>query len=157
MAIVKGANVTKYDAGGSGDNVIADGFIKTVEKVWIDTYSVTAAIPTTTSIAIAKVPKGKKLTDVIVYLPVLGGASASLCTVNCGTAATNDITTVGTLGLLLLGGRSGQTFSIATATTLALGPTGALVELGVDSTIYIQLGLPTTITGCTIRTIVKWT
>ena len=29
----KAANKTKYDAGGSGDNVIADGFIKTVEKV----------------------------------------------------------------------------------------------------------------------------
>ena len=156
MATVYGANVTKYLAPG-GDNIIADGFIKTVEKVWIDTYAVSAAIATTTSIAIAKIPKGKKLTDVIVYLPVLGAATASLCTVNCGIAVTHDITTVGTLGLLLLGGRSGQTFSLATATTVALGPTGALVELTADSTVYIQLGVPTTITGCTIRTIVKYT
>ena len=34
--MAEAANVAKYNAGGSGDNIIADGYIKTVEKVWID-------------------------------------------------------------------------------------------------------------------------
>ena len=157
MATVKAANVTKYDAGGSGDNIISDGYIKTVEKVWIDSYVCAAAIPSTTSILIAKIPAGKKITDVIVYLPVLGAAGMSISTVNCGTAVTFDPTTVGTLGLLLVAGIGSTLFSQATATTLRLGPTGALTALTADSDIYIQMQPASTITGGTIRTIVKYT
>ena len=40
--MAKSANLTKYDNGGTGDNIIPDGYIKTVEKVWIDTYTYSA-------------------------------------------------------------------------------------------------------------------
>ena len=157
MATVKAANVTKYDAGGSGDNIISDGYIKTVEKVWIDTYTCAAAIPSTTSILIAKIPAGKKLTDIIVYLPVLGAAGASTATVNCGTAVTFDPTTVGTLGLLHVNGKGDTLFSMATIATLRLGTTGACIALTEDTDIYIQMQPATSITAGVIRTIVKYT
>jgi hypothetical protein len=67
--MAKGVNVTKFDAGGTGDNIIPDGFIKTVEKVWIDTYtfSSSATIGVGTVIDIAKIPVGKKITGIEVW------------------------------------------------------------------------------------------
>jgi len=78
----KAANVTKYDAGGTGDNIIADGFIKTVEKVWIDTYtySSSATIGTGMVIDIAKIPAGKKITGIEVY--GVGGTALSATSSN---------------------------------------------------------------------------
>lgn len=72
--MAKGTNVTKFDAGGTGDNIIPDGFIKSVEKVWIDTYVFTSAntIGTGLVIDIAKIPAGKKITGIEVW-----GLSAS--------------------------------------------------------------------------------
>ena len=62
----KATNVTKYVAGGSGDNIIPDGYIKTVEKVWLDTYvfSSAATIGSGMVIDIAVVPAGKKITGI---------------------------------------------------------------------------------------------
>jgi hypothetical protein len=159
MATVKGVNVTKYDAGGSGDNIISDGYIKTVEKVWIDTYAVDAAIASTTSIHIAKIPAGKKLTDVIVYLPVLGAAGQSTSTMRCSTTVIGNAGTAGTLGNLMVDGKGNFLFSQATACTLRLGPAGALTALTSDTDIYLCLYdlLATSITGGTIRSIVKYT
>jgi hypothetical protein len=157
MAVVKAANVTKWEAGGSGDNIIADGYIKTVEKVWIDTYTVAAAIPSTTSILIGKVPKGKKLTDVIVFLPVLSGA-ATQTTVNCSTTILGACGTTGTLGYLGVGANTGATGPYtATHSVVRLQPTAALTEMSADSDIYIMVDPATTITGGTIRSIVKYT
>ncbi len=93
----KATNVTKYDAGGSGDNIIPDGFIKTVEKVWIDTYDVSSAatIGVGMIIDIAKVPEGKKITGIEVYGVGRGKLDASTnATVSIGarygsTAVTN--------------------------------------------------------------------
>ena len=52
--------LTKYFAGGSGDNIIPDGYIKTVEKIWMDTYTL-AFTNTLTAIAIAEIPENKKI------------------------------------------------------------------------------------------------
>jgi len=57
------ANLTKFEAGGSGDNIIEDGYIKTVEKVWIDTYTI-AFTNTLTAIAICEVPENKKIVSI---------------------------------------------------------------------------------------------
>lgn len=156
MATVKAANVTKYDAGGSGDNYIADGYIKSVEKVWIDTYTCAAAIPSTTAIMIGKVPKGKKITDIIVYLPVLSDA-ATTTTINCGTAVVHNSGTTGNLGFLYVNGLSVKNANTATETTVRLGPTGALQEVTADKDIYIFLDPATTVTAGTIRSIIKYT
>jgi hypothetical protein len=155
MATLKAVNVTKYDAGGSGDNIIADGFIKTVEKVWIDTYTTgTTTIATTSSILIGKVPKGKKLTDVIVYLPVLSGA-ATTSTVYLDTAATTSVTPWG--GALQALGTGDNAVATATISTVRLGQTKAFAEMPADVDLYIMINPATTITAGTIKTIVKYT
>jgi len=157
MATLKAANVTKYDAGGSGDNIIADGYIKTVEKVWIDSYVVAAAIPSTSSILIGKVPKGKKLTDVIVYLPVLSGV-ATTSTVYLDTVATTSVAPWGgTMQAVGLSGAASSAIATASIGTVRLGATKALVEMTVDTDLYIMIDPATTITGGTIKTIVKYT
>ena len=65
--MAQAANVTKYNAGGSGDNYIADGYIKTVEKVWIDSYTI-AFTNTNTTIDIAVLEANKKVTGIVVEI-----------------------------------------------------------------------------------------
>lgn len=156
MATVKAGNVTKFEAiqiGGSGDNYIADGFIKSVEKVWIDEYVMDTALATTSSILIARIPKGKKITDIRVYLPVLSDPGTT-CTVYCCTGASTSITTYfGALkGSSALAGVDG-----GTASTVSLAATKALTELDADTGIYIMVNVEITVTAGTIRTIVKYT
>ena len=142
MASLYADNVTKVRAGGSGDNIVADGFIKTVEKVWIDTYTASAVIPSTSSLCIGKIPKGKKLTDVIVHLPVLSGA------------ATTSVTSWGG-ALVAQGGVSGV--DTATISTVRLGQTKAFAEMPEDVELFIMINPATTITAGTIKTIIKYT
>ena len=155
MATIKSDNATKYDAGGSGDNVIADGYIKTVEKVWIDSYTVSAVIPTTTSLLIARIPKNKKVTEIVVYMPVVG-SPATTSTIYCCTGATTSTSPY--FGILANGTQS-LTFDCGTASTLRLGGNGTKmgVALPADVGIYLVISPATTITGGTIRTIVKYT
>ena len=88
MTAYKGANMTKYDAGGSGDNVIADGYIKTVEKVWIETYTIpNVALSTADTLAIASIPPNKKITGCDVTFSAL---TPTTSTINVGTAADPD-------------------------------------------------------------------
>lgn len=61
------SNVTKYNAGGSGDNIIADGFVKSVEKVWLDSYTIAFTL-TKTTVDIAVLPDNKKLTGLYVQI-----------------------------------------------------------------------------------------
>jgi len=157
MATIKATNVTKYDTGGA-DNIVPDGFIKTVEKVWIDSYTITAAIPSTSSILIARLPAGAKVTDIIVHLPVLASVSGATNTCYCCTGASTDITTYfGTLGLS--GDTQKTTFETVTAATLRLNATDTnkCQALAAATGVYIMLDPATTVTGGTIRSIVKYT
>jgi hypothetical protein len=157
MATLKSTYVTKYDAGGTGDNIIGDGFIKTVEKVWLDTYSVAAAIPTTSSLLIARVPKNKKITDIVVHMPIVGAAATNTTIYVC-TGATTSTTTY--FGKLVLGGDTQKTtFDVGTAATLRLNgvSSGSLTELPADVGIYLMINPATTNTGGTIKTIVRYT
>ena len=87
MTAYKGANVTKYDVGG-GDNYISDGYIKTVEKVWIDYLAFTSVLTTADSVLIAKVPANKKITGVEVFFPSI---TPTTSTINVGTAGDDDL------------------------------------------------------------------
>lgn len=60
-------NVTKFNAGGSGDNIVPDGYIKTVEKVWIDSYTM-AQTTSETTIDIAIIPSNKKIVSIDVVI-----------------------------------------------------------------------------------------
>lgn len=157
MATIKFDNVSDYDAGGTGDYIVPDGYIKTVEKVWIDSYSVSAAIPTTSSLLIARIPKNKKVTDIVIHMPVVG-SPATASTIYCCTGATTATTTF--FGKLVLGGEGQKTtFDCGTAATLKLNgvSSGFMTPLSADTGVYIVISPATTITGGTIKTIVRYT
>lgn len=82
------ANQTKYRAGGTGDNIISDGYIKTVEKVWMDSFAFTSVLTTADTVEIATIPANKKITDVEVYLPA--SMAPTDVTINVGTVGDAD-------------------------------------------------------------------
>lgn len=91
----KATNVTKYVAGGTGDNIIPDGFIKTVEKVWLDTYvfSSAATIGTNMVIDIAVIPVGKKIAGIeILGLSAAQISATSTNALSIGARYANNVT-----------------------------------------------------------------
>lgn len=164
MATLKGTNVTKYDNGGSGDNYIADGFIKSVEKIWMDSYTIgTSTIASNDSIFIGKVPKGKKLVSIAIYTPQLM-AAASTCTVFLDTGATMIMTAANTyLGTAQADGVAAgtDTADVNKAQLWRLKGSNLGVEMPKDVDIYMKLlvsgGVATATTAGTIRTIIKYT
>src|SRR3990172_8679815 len=89
--MAEAANVTKYNAGGSGDNIIDDGYIKTVEKVWIDSYTI-AFTNTNTTIDIAVLPVNKKITSVVAIINTT--ASQTNWTVSLGFSTDSAVNTL---------------------------------------------------------------
>lgn len=164
MATLKATNVTKYDNGGSGDNYISDGYIKSVEKVWIDSYSLaTAVIGSDDSLKIGRVLKNKKLTDIIVYTPSLLSA-ASNCTIFVGSGSGFLMTA----GSCFLGALQADGVAAGTATydcnveqTLRLIGSNHAKVMTEDTDIYLRIvisgGVDSAVTGTTIRTLIKHT
>ena len=74
MAAVKGVNVTKYDAGGQGDDAISQGLIHSQLEVWTDEYEASALADPST-IDIAKLPAGAKVWGIDVYHDALGAGT----------------------------------------------------------------------------------
>ena len=165
------ANATKFFAGGSGDNIIADGYIKTVEKVWIDSYTI-AFTNTLTAIVIADLPENKKITsvDINIYTTVSQTSGTIGVGLVCDTA---DILAVGGVGdimapttithnltqtsIRLPGGSTGG--GTATSGSLAFQMANAgfqFVTTGTKTTLAIKLNNWTMTTG-TIKTVVRWT
>jgi hypothetical protein len=156
--MAKAANITKVDAGGAGDNIVADGLIKTVEKVWIDTYTYSSAntIGINTIIECAIVPKGKKITGIDVY-----GINSLSAT------STNAVS----IGLLYTGGVTNATLFMA-ATTFGTAVynqlffrkleanTGIATEVTGDGPGRVFLhftGANPSVTAGTITTVVRYT
>jgi hypothetical protein len=150
MATKQAANVVKYEAGGTGDNIISDGYIKTVEKIWLDQYALTsAAIAAGDELEVAIIPANKKITNIRVTFPVLT-ASATLGSVSIGYKR-NDLTTNATL------------FLAATSLTTSLlkleadAGMGTIMSAGTNK-IYLHFTTTgTTITVGTITTVVRYT
>lgn len=88
MSEYKAANVTKYDAGGTGDNLIESGMIFSVEKIWADSYTFTSALVKDDTYVIARIPPGKTITDVIVCYPLL--STDTVLTGSTLSVGTND-------------------------------------------------------------------
>jgi len=165
MATYSAANATKFDAGGSGDNYIADGYIKSVEKVWIDTYNNVNLLTSADTILIGRVPKNKKITDVVVYMPALYSAGASTGSIYIGSSSSMVITSGSTfLGLMYADGNGGavasSVYQMGTATTLRLHGSKIGTVTGEDVGIYIKVDSavadPTQTAG-TIRSIIRYT
>jgi len=160
MATVYASNVTKYNAGGSGDNIISDGYIKTVEKVWLDSYTI-AFTATNSTVDIAMIPSNKKITgiDVMIYTT----ASQTSGTISIGTAASatqflpaTQITHNNTQSCLSFpsGGAIG---SVVADSQLEWDLAGfQMITSGTTGTIRIAFSAWTMTTG-TVKTIVRYT
>lgn len=136
MATYKGTNITKYDAGGSGDNVISDGYIKTVEKVWLDSFTDGTAMTTADTLTIASIPPNKKITDVSVFW---SGAPAP-------TNATIQVGIAGSTSLFITSGSTtkvgGTGVAIATNTGLRANTGNHYVTTGSTNTlVQMQIGV----------------
>ncbi len=166
MALANQAtNVTKYNAGGSGDNIIPDGFIKSVEKVWLDTFIYSSALTIGTGIVIdiAVIPVGKKITGIEVW--GFGGGTMSATSTNAvsigaryGTTAITNPTqflAATTFGALTV---SGYIATLSNYVPLCAN-TGLNVEVtGATHTIFLQVTAASpSITGGTIATKVRYT
>ena len=81
----KGTYVTKSVAGGSGDYIIPDGYVKSVEKCWIDSYLSTTDLSTACCITIADLPAGKKITSIDITIETLD--SQSIGAISLGTVS----------------------------------------------------------------------
>lgn len=159
MAELKSVNVTKYDAGGSGDSIISDGYIKSVEKVWIDSYVFTSALDTNDSICIGIVPAGKHITEVLVFMPSLHTLN-TLSTLYLQTGATARL--AGYYGTMKADGYQSITWNGATAATLRLAPASQDKEVLVGfEKLYITIQTsdadPITAASGTIRSIIRYT
>ncbi len=162
---VNASNVTKYNAGGSGDNIIADHNIKTVEKVWLDTYTLTGNVTlTNTTISIATLPPGALLTSIDIVINT--SVTQSSGTVGLGWSTDADAANWGTL--------MAETNITHNATTSSISfPAGVINNLnsangivkisgfqaeatGTQVTVALKLNNWTMTTG-TIKTIVRYT
>jgi hypothetical protein len=165
------SNLTKFYAGGSGDNVIADGYIKTVEKVWIDSYTI-AFTNTLTTIQIAELPENKKITSIVV--DILTTASQTSGTISIGYVMdTTDILAAGgcvnfmgattlthnlTKTSISLPGGSTEGGTSTSGTTTFVMKSGGFQSVtgGTQTTIGIKLN-NWTMTSGTIKTIIRYT
>lgn len=164
--MAKAANVTKYDAGGSGDNVILDGYIKAVEKVWIDSYTI-AFTNTNTTIDIAVLQENKKVTGIDVYIYTTAAQTSGTVSIGFSTDAlaagshnaflapttlthNKTVTTISLWG----GGVSQQNLTTAEMDGVLAGFQKVLD--GTATTITLKLNNWTMTTG-TVKTIVRYT
>lgn len=166
-ATVKGANVTLIDAGGSGDNIVAQGQIKTVEKVWLDNYTLTSNVTlTNTTIELAQLPEGGTITSVEVMIET--SASQTDQTIALGFSSDADaagwgsllaatvITHNGTVSTIKLP-ESAQIGGVVADTTLAAAiSTWQVSAAGTKNTVALKLNNWTATTG-TIKSIVRYT
>jgi len=154
MTAYVGANTTKFDAGGSGDNCISDGYIKTVEKIWMDSLTFTSvALSTADTIKIASIPPNKKITGVEVYFPTLTPTTSTILVgvtgdtdkfINAPSVDINASSVVAGVGKVV--GNNPDGFQYVT--------TGST-----NTSIYLMIGVTaiTAPTTGTIKTIVRYT
>lgn len=162
--MAQAGNVTKFTAGGSGDNIVPDGYIKTVEKVWIDSYTI-GFTNTNTTIDIAVLPPNKKITGVTAYIYTT--ASQTNGTVSIGFNSDSAVSSLMapvtishnlTATSLNLWGSGITQFATATSGTVSVGALSGfqLVTSGTQTTVAIKLNNWTSTTG-TVKTVVRYT
>lgn len=155
-------NVTKYNTGGSGDNNIGDGYIKAVEKVWLDSYTISFTL-TKTTLDLAVLQPNKKLVEVIVQIET--SASQTNGTLSLGFSEDGSFGTLfpptsishnATVTTITFpGGIFGQNSLITAA---AWSKTAQLNKnlTGTQTTVTLQFNNWTMTTG-TVKSIVRYT
>lgn len=158
---VKAVNVTKLDAGGSGDNYIADGLIKAVEKIWTDNYTIGVTL-TNTSIAICTLPLNKKIHSIEVQIQTSASQTSGTLSVGFTTDAAIDTL----LGIAVVSHNKTMTTLKLPGNSVGVGAvalSGANAKqvfpystVGTRVTIALKLNNWTMTTG-TIKSIVRYT
>lgn len=158
MSALKSAMVTKYDAGGSGDNLIPDGYIKSIEKVWLDSFTFSTVLTTADSLVIAYIPKNKKITGVEVYLPATFAPSTS--TINVGLTGNMSLFVTSSTAYIVGNlAATGSTLLVTNKVTMN-NPLGMGFVITAEKTpIYLSIGVTavTAPTAGTITTLVRYT
>ena len=103
---------------GSGSNMVADGYIRTVEKIWMDTFNFSAVVTTADSVCIAVIPGNKKITGVDVYLP--WGFAPTTATINVGVAIPATAGVLTTYCSILISNATTYQVSVSTFGSLSL-------------------------------------
>ena len=154
--------VTKFNNGGSGDNIIPDGYIKAVEKVWLDTYTI-GFTGTNSTIDIAVLPQNKKITGVEAYIYTTVAQSSGTISIGFSTDASVDalmapttITHNLTVSTVSLWGSGLAQQNLTTAARVGKLDGFQFVTGGTQTTISIKLNNWTMTTG-TLKTIVRYT
>lgn len=164
MSDVYSANVTKYNAGGSGDNIVADGYIKTVEKVWIDSYNLASHTSTKVTLDIAVLSANKKLTGIEVQIETTVSQTSGALALGFSTDAAygsimaqTDVAHNLTVTTLKLPGAALGLGAVAAAYG-GFSKVGAFQKVlaGTQTTVTLQLN-NWTMTNGTIKTIVRYT
>ena len=157
------ANVTKFQAGGSGDNIIADGYIKTVEKVWIDSYTI-GFTNTNTTIDIAVLDLNKKVTSVVAIIDTTASQTSGTVSIGFSTDANVDtFLAAATLTHNLTRTTINLPFgtlsqATATSSTVFVGASSGFQFVTVGTQVTESLKLNNwTMTSGTVKTIVRYT
>ena len=157
-----GTYTTKYQAGGSGDNIVPDGYIKTVEKVWLDSYTI-AFTNTNTTIDIAVLDANKKVTSISAYIYTTAAQTSGTVSIGFSTDAAVDsllapttITHNATVTSIQLWGGGLGAQNLTTAATFGALGGFQLVTGGTQVTVSLKLNNWTMTTG-TVKTVVRYT
>ena len=159
--------VAKFNAGGSGDNIVPDGYIKTVEKVWLDTYTMDFTL-TRATIDIAVIPPNKKITSI--DIDILSTYSITTGTVAVGFSTDASIDSFLTETVIINGGVDLSRTTIhlpgawhqkatTTSSTIAWGAIAGFQKVTGGTQTTISLRLDDWVIGSvgTIRTAVRYT
>lgn len=160
--MAEAANVAKYNLGGSGDNIVADGYIKTVEKIWMDSYTI-AFTNTNTTIDIAILPANKKITSIAVIVETSASQTSGTISLGFSTDAAVDTflaptTITHNLTISSVSLPQSNVLGQAVAMGQLSGKIGGFqkVTSGTQTTISVKLNNWTMTTG-TVKTIVRYT
>jgi len=162
---------TLYQAGASGDNMIPSGYVKAVEKVWIDSYiyntASTLLMTTADTLIIGYVPANSKIVGVEVYVP--NTFAPSTCLFNVGPSYSTSILissavvtfsapTAGTVtqNKVTMNNQAGFAYVVTASTTTVSGGTFVINQM---TPIYLSFsGVALTApTAGTISTIIRYT
>lgn len=166
-------NVALYNLGGSGDNLIADGYVRCTEKIWLDSYvysTASAALLTTAdTVLIGYIPANKKIIGCEVYLPAtfaptnsaisVGPSYSTALLITSSTAyvvASFALTTSAVaLNCVRLNNPLGMGFVVTSSTSAVSGGT---IQTFVNTAIYMSFSVAITApTAGTITTILRYT
>ena len=169
MASYNASNVALYQLGGSGDNLIADGYVRAVEKIWLDSYTwgLTTSPSTSDTILIGYIPANKKIVGCEVYLPTT--FAPTTCAINVGLSTSTGLLisnstqyvggTNSTLvyNVVRLNNPSGMGYVVTSGTSAVSGSSSIITN--VNTPIYLTIGVAsiTAPTIGTITTILRYT